>query len=421
MSERLQLRIKSEDLNINNLIKSLSQQDYNINLDVIFKNPNLTNLFIQNKELFKLLFNFITTTKNKEFYELVDYSLTFNDDELIKMYNIFKFNNGKFTDIKLDKLDNGRLNTILNFNNKPTNNEYYNQILNSIKYFDISEFKFNDYFNDVLINNIHQDYKFKFMDKYINKATKTLEVKPVEYKNLKGLDFKFIDLMDKYILKFNDDSMLFKQCFYMLLCYVFNKKDKFNFEQLLNIFLNYNILFYDKIINTNGYDSTLITYLYFKNGNEYIPNLRYTIDLKGNSQDEKINILKNKTKKEFKGFETIIEEVNEGIRFNTHNYDLNEIIKCCNEYINKKEYKKLIYYIFNSQFLNRSTCLFGYFVYFYFTHTILSNTHYFDIIALTEEFDVFNDFVKIEDENNNITEFEDVEHLTLNYIINNIK
>ena len=91
---------------MDNLIKSIVEKldiyDKNV-LDDIFKNPTLTNLFLKNNDLMKILFDYIVTTKNKEFYELIDY-LKEHNDQIIERFNMFKFNNGEFTKIDLKTL-----------------------------------------------------------------------------------------------------------------------------------------------------------------------------------------------------------------------------------------------------------------------------------------------------------------------------
>ena len=88
---------------MDNLIKSIVEKldiyDKNV-LDDIFKNPTLTNLFLKNNDLMKILFDYVVTTKNKEFYELIDY-LKEHNDQIIERFNMFKFNNGEFTKIDL--------------------------------------------------------------------------------------------------------------------------------------------------------------------------------------------------------------------------------------------------------------------------------------------------------------------------------
>lgn len=399
---------------INDVVKRLCMYDNNI-LDDIFKNPTLTNIFIKNNNLKQLLFDYVITTKSKTFYELVEY---FKDD-FIERYNSFKFYNGQFTQIdlkQLPKTDEGEefLNTILIFNTKKTTNEEFNYVFDKIKQLEIRSFKFNEVFNDILLNNIRNNYKFKFMNIYQHKDIKNIEEKDFK---LPSITYKYLDLMDNYILKFNDDSILFKKWFYILLSYVYDKKD-LSFNDLLTIFFNFNILFYHKLITQNKQDDCLITFIYFKmNGEEYKPNLRYTIDLPHNTHNDKIRYLKSISNKprNFKEFKTEIENDDKGIYFKTCEYKPEEINKRCQDYINLKKYDSLIYYIFNSQFLNRSTCLFGYFIYFYFTHQILRNK-YFDIIALTQDFIKFKEYLN----NDNVVlvkEFEKIDNINLDYII----
>jgi hypothetical protein len=396
---------------INDVIKRLYMYDNNV-LDDIFKNPTLTNIFLKTDNLKGFLFDYITTTKSKSFYELIEY---FKND-FIDKYNNFKFYNGLFTQMDLKKLDDLKmLNTILLFNTKKTTNEDFNYIFNHIKDFDIKDYKFNDYFNPVLLNNIHNGFNFNFMKIYEHKDLKNKDIK-ICY-NIPKIEYKYLNLMDNYILKFNDDSMLFKKWFYLLLSYVYDRKD-LNIKDLLNIFQNFNIVFYHKLIHQNEIDDCLITFIYFKCNDFYKPNLRYTIDICGKTHEDKIMYLKTLSNKECKNkeFNTTIKVDDKGIYFNTKDYKPNDILKRCQDLINLKKYESLIYYIFNSQFLNRSTCLFGYFVYFYFTHQILK-CKYFDIIALTEDFEIFKTYLN----NDNVLKVEEFEKinnsLTLNGII----
>lgn len=399
---------------IKDVVKRLYMYDNNI-LDDIFKNPTLTNIFLKTDNLKQLLFDYVITTKSKTFYELVEY---FKDD-FIERYNSFKFYNGQFTQIDLNQLPKTNegeefLNTILIFNTKKTTNKEFNYIFDKIKQLEIRNFKFDEVFNDILLNNIRNNYKFNFMDIYQHKDVNTSTSTEIKFPDIK---YKYLDLMDNYILKFNDDSILFKKWFYILLSYVYDKKD-LSFNDLLNIFFNFNILFYHKLISQNKRDDCLITYIYFKmNGEEYKPNLRYTIDIPFNNHNDKIRFLKSISNKprNFKEFKTEIENDDKGIYFKTCEYKPEEINKRCQDYINLKKYDSLIYYIFNSQFLNRSTCLFGYFIYFYFTHQILRNK-YFDIIALTQDFIKFKEYLN----NDNVVlvkEFEKIDNINLDYII----
>lgn len=402
---------------IKDIITRLYLYDNNI-LDDIFKNPTLTNIFLKTDNLKGFLFDYITTTKAKSFYELIDY---FKDD-FIDRYNNFKFYNGEFTKIDLKHLSESSegkkmLNTILLFNTKKTTNEEFNYIFNNIKDKEISNFKFIDYFCDVLLNNIHNDYNFNFMRIYEHKEINNDKTK-MNYTPPK-IEYKYLDLMDNYILKYNDDSILFKKWFYLLLSYVYNKEN-LNIKDLLNIFQNFNILFYHKLIHQNKNDDCLITFIYFKSNdslNKYKPNLRYTIDISGKTHDDKILYLKtlSNEKSKYKEFNTTIKNDDKGIYFNTVEYKPNDILKRCQDFVNLKKYDSLIYYIFNSQFLNRSTCLFGYFVYFYFTHRILKN-RYFDIIALTENFEIFKTYLN-NDNVLKVDEFEKINSISLNNII----
>lgn len=415
-------KIKEFEKRLNEIIKGLEIYKLNI-LDDIFKDPDLTNIFLKNNQLMMLLFDYITTTKNKEFYELVDY-LKENNDKLNEAFNIFQFNNGNFTKLDLNyiKSSNNKelnkiLNTVLLFNLKKTNDNNFNKLFDEIKDVDIINYKFNNLFNGILLNNIRENYNFNFMNKYI-KLNDNPAKYPIINNNIK-LTFEYLNLMDNYILKYNDDSKVFKMWFYILLSYVYDKPN-LKFNELLNIFQNFNILFYNKLISQNNEQSNLITYIYFKKeDNNYKPNLRYTIDIKGDDTNEKIKYLKEchiiKNNDKFIEFNTQIKENETGIYFDTSNYQPNEILNKCQEYMDQKEYNKLIYFIFNSQFLSRSTCLFGYFIYFYTTHKILKNTYYHDIIALTRSFDEFNDIIN--NENIKVDNFEKINKISLNNII----
>lgn len=403
---------------VNNCVNDLVMYNSDI-LDTIFTNPNLTNIFLKHNTLKSILFDYIITTKNKTFYEIVE---LFKND-FIDRYNTFKFYNGKFTDIDIKKLNESSegkkmLNTILIFNTKKTSNEEFNDIFNFIKDFDIITFNFNDIFNPIILNNIHNDYNFNFMKIYEhNDKYKTIYADNRHTYTKPEVMYSKLELMDNYILKYNDDSMLFKKWFYMLLSYV-NSKNDLSFKQLLNIFQNFNIVFYHKLIYPNDKDANLITYIYFKSDRVYRPNLRYTYNITGKTHDEKIQYLKtlnNENKGNFKEFKTEIISDDKGIYISTLNYKPEDIIKHCQDLINLKKYETLAYYIFNSQFLNRSTCLFGYFVYYYFTKKILKSL-YFDIIAITSQYAYFK--CVLDDTNNYvIDELEKINVITLDNII----
>jgi hypothetical protein len=435
--------------NLNWIMKDTTTEEIIKPLDDIFYNKNLTNIFLNDITLSKLLLNYVSTVKLNLYYEIFDYLVDkFKDDkDIIKMFNTLKFNNGLFTDMKI-KFDNEQfknildeqqlkmINTVLILNNQPTTNNKFNEILKSVLYLNINDFKFKDIINDVLLNNIQNNYNFNFMNKYekpkeeINKS-----INNVKQQNIKTetQNFKFtnLNIIDNYILKYNDNSKVFKMWFYMLLSYVFDKD--LSFEQLLNIFLNANIIFYNKLINLNDSSDNLITYIYFKNDDNhkevlndenYIPNLRYTIDIKGDNTNDKIQYLKNNSEKpinKFSEFDTNIVFDDKGIYFKTCNYKQDEIINVMKSFVRDEKYDDLLYYIFNSQFLNRSTCLFGYYIYYYYTKRILKNNYYYDIIGLTRPFEEFKEIIK--NRNNSIVflDFEHIQTLNLNDIINNIK
>jgi len=400
-------------------------------LDKIFKNSTITNLFLNDLTLSKTLFNYISTTKLDFYYELFDYLVNkFKDDkDMLEMFNVFKFNNGLFTDMKIkdiielnDERQTKMLNTVLILNNQPTQNKKYNDILNYIKFTDLNDFKFNDIFNDVLFNNIQNNYNFKFMDRYEKFLIRSEQTKQ-QTNNV--VNFRYLDVMDNYILKYNDNSKVFKMWFYMLLSYIYDKT--LSFKELLNIFLNANLIFYNKLINLNNSFSCLITYIYFTSNDSkhpYVPNLRYTIDIKGDSTEDKIKYLIDINKNpinNFDEFKTTIEHDDKGIYFKTCEYKQDEFIKHAEKLVKDGDFNKLVYYIFNSQFLNRSTCLFGYYIYYYYTKYVLKNNYYFDIIALTRTFDEFNEIINDGDNKIKFDGIEHIEHLTINDFIKFIK
>lgn len=420
---------------LNNLYwinKNTTFQDLAEPLDKIFKNSTITNLFLNDLTLSKILFNYISTTKLDYYYEIFDYLANKHKDDkdIIKMFNVIKFNNGLFTDMKIkdivnlnDEQQTKMLNTVLILNNQPTQNKKFNDILNYIKHTDLNDFKFNDIFNDILFNNIQNNYNFKFMDRYEKFLIKSEQKQINDIKQC--INFRYLNVMDNYILKYNDNSKVFKMWFYMLLSYISDKT--LSFKELLNIFLNANLIFYNKLINLNDSFSCLITYIYFKSNDlehPYSPNLRYTIDIKGNNTEEKIKYLIDVSKNpinKFDEFKTTIEHDEKGIYFKTYDYKQNEFIKHAEKLVKDGEFNKLVYYIFNSQFLNRSTCLFGYYIYYYYTKNILKNNYYFDILALTRTFNEFNEIINDGDNNIKFDDIEHIEHLTLNDFITYIK
>ena len=395
-----------------NITQNTTYQEEVSILNEIFQKPDFTNLFLNSPNLTGVLFNYINTLKISEFYEVFDYLIKVNP-ELINLYNIHKFNNGKFTELKLNEMNKEKgqkemLNTVLILNKQPTTNKKFNELFDKIKSFDLNSFDFSNTFNKILLNNIQNGYEFNFMNNFININDIQGKTTPLN----KSISFKDLNIMENYILKYNDNSRVFKIWFYMLLNYITNKK--LTFDELLNIFLNANIIFYNKLIFPNSEISKLITYIYFKgDGGYYIPNLRYTVDIPGDTHKDKIGYISTYVKSnEDIGFDTNIILDEKGIYFSTTNYDIEKIKHTSEEYISSSKYEELIYYLFRSQFLNRSTCLFTYYIYYYYTHKILMNTHYFDIIALTRN---LNDFKKIiENCDNYITHtFKGIETLTL--------
>ena len=135
-------------------------------------------------------------------------------------------------------------------------------------------------------------------------------------------------------------------------------------------------------MTVNDSDGSLITYIYFKSDDGYIPNLRYTIDLP-TKLPELPKTPEDNTKND--GFNTTIEEDEKGVYFKTNNYNFKNIKWWCDTYISQQKYIDLLIYIFKSQFLSRSTCLFGYYIYYKYTNMIPKEKKYYDIIALTRK------------------------------------
>lgn len=395
-----------------NITQNTTKEETASVLNEIFQRPDITNVFLNSPNLAGVLFNYINTLKVSDFYEVFDYLIKINP-ELISLYNTHKFNNGKFTELKINEMtkekgQKGMLNTVLILNKQPTTNKKYNELFDKIKTFDLISFDFSKTFDKVLLNNIQNGYEFNFMDNFIKFNEINGKPSPLN----KNMSFKDLNIMDNYILKYNDNSRVFKMWFYMLLNYITNKKLTFN--ELLNIFLNANIIFYNKLIFPNSEMSNLVTYIYFKTDEKsYVPNLRYTIDIPGDTHEDKVRYISTYTKSnEDIGFDTNIISDEKGIYFLTTKYDIEKIKQTAEEYINSSKYEELAYYLFRSQFLNRSTCLFTYYIYYYYTHKILKGSHYFDIIALTRN---LNDFKEIIENCDNyiIHTFKGIETLTL--------
>lgn len=401
-------------MTIENIVKSLQQQNDKLDLKLIFTNPTVMNTIFKNKDIFKLFVSYIIITHNK---------IILNDKEFINYYrqllpednmiDDYYFYNGEYTNCNLKNLNKNQINEILLLNTKKTQDEYFNKIFNMVKDYDIFEYDFP--FNDIYLNARQQDYKFGFLkefyqppeEKEFSNIIKHLE----EDDNILIYDESF---GNAFILPYNYNNPAFKRGFYYL-CSKHLVDNQINAGYLLNAFVNYESIFCSKNVIHNERDNTLITYIYFKGKDEkgndvYIPNLRYTIDIQGDTHEDKrlwldeccnesivdkikpTDILITDIKSI--GFNTKVISDDKGYYFNTSEYDLKTILKNIDNYIKYCKFDEMLYYIFNSQFLSRSTCLFGYYIYFVFTGKIPEEKRYYDIIALTESFEEFKKKLK---------------------------
>lgn len=366
---------------IQSIINRLKSYDTTFKLDDIFSNIPIMNMVFKHKEIFKLFVNYlIITHKDDIISDILQYYREFLPDE--KQIDDYLFYEGKYTLINPKHLNDQQLNEVLLLNTKKTNDEYFNKVFDIIKDLDITSYDMP--FSKHYLNARSQGFKFNFLKKYyeipeIDTSNFICVPFPIEYKE---------DFSNAFILPYNFNNEAFKKAFYYL-CSIDMKE--INADTLLRVFLNFESIFVSKVVTLNSADSNLITYLYFKSGDEYIPNLRYTIDA------PKIEELKHIEPMRPGGFISEVISDDKGIYFSTHDYDLPILKSRINGYINNKDYDRLLYYIFQSQLLTRSTCLFGYFVYYKLTNKIPDEKKYYDIIALTQDFETFQQSLKFKE------------------------
>lgn len=400
-------------------IECIEKTNIDFNIDDILSNPTYLNCFLKNKDLLKLLVRYLTILHKDELInDLAEYyKKEINDGDGSDVIDQYYFLNGEYSKVNLNKLKENEVNEMLLFNVKKTGDEHFNEIFNIVKDYDIFDYKIP--FDENYLNAKINSYKFNFLKKFYNKPNKE------EYKSLvnrsvlsKNDNIAFLlslnpnlnqpeklkydpEFGDAYILPYNFNNMAFKKSFFYL-CSKHLTDSDININKLLNGFLNFESIFYSKNVIPNNEDSNLITYIYFVATNSktkeinYIPNLRYTIDIPGDTTFDKISQLKDyeTIRQKFDEFDTKIVFDEKGIYFSTSNYKPKEIIDRINGYIVYGEYDKMLYYIFNSQFLSRSTCLFGYYIYFVLTGKIPDKSiknAYYDIIALTSTFETFKE------------------------------
>lgn len=386
---------------IENIINSLTQYN-DIDIDKLWEIPEITSIIFKNVNVLKTFINYlIQTHKTENIDEIFNYAYNLNDEDLKKIIDGFYFYEGQYTKLKLSNINEKMLNEILIFNKQPTKDDHFNKIFSQIKDYDIKEYK--PVFDRIYLNARKNDLNFSFIKKKYSNDVPSL----TKYTNNINLNYdpKFAN---QYIMKYNHNNECFKRAFFALCSLNINP----TFTNLLNTFINFESLFYSKIVQINENSSNLITFLYFKNNETYIPNIRYTLDIPGNDITSKIEHLKQVPIRKQPGFITEIKNDEKGIYFNTYNYDINQIIKHSEKLINEKKYDELLYYIFNSQFLSRSTCLFGYYLYFKLTNKIPNEIKYYDIIALTQSEEEFYKSLNFK-----LYSISTIEHLTLNQII----
>lgn len=386
---------KSEfEQKLHHYIECIERTEPTFNLDDILGNSVYLNCFLKNKDLLKLLIRYLTVLHKDELINDITsyYKQNIPDDNTLDEYF---FLNGEYTKVDLKKLKDNEVNEMLLFNVKKTGDDHFNEIFNTIKDYDIFEYKFP--FDDNYLNARINSYKFNFLKKFYKTP------KPEDYKDLivRPKNKKIVyspEFGDAFILPYNFNNIAFKKAFF----YLCSKQiDQPNDVNLLNGFLNFESIFYSKNVIQNTEDSNLVTYIFFtaknpKNEIEYIPNLRYTVDIPGDNTTSKIAYLKEyeKQRQKFDEFDTKVVFDDKGIYFSTMNYKPEMIKLKILNYISFKKYDELLYYIFNSQFLSRSTCLFGYYIYFILTGKIPDKSVknvYYDIIALTSTFETFKE------------------------------
>lgn len=357
---------------VKKIVNKLLHFDTKINLEDIFKNIELFNVLILNDELFKLFLNYLITFEKRDIIlDLIEYIHKKKDEETNILLNRFLFYEGLYNLVDIKQInDNKMINEMLIFNKQPTMDKHFNEIFEEIKNYILVSYSFND---EIYENAKNNEFNFKFLEKYYKKPNFGISIQNNQNlsENLK-YDSEF---GDAFILPYNHNNEIFKKSFYVLCSYSYD----LSFENCLKVFLNFEKLFYSKNVSINRKDSNLVTYIYFNHPDGYVPNLRYTIDIPKVIPEELTKI----KREDFKGFKTTIEKDEKGIYFKTVDYDYETIKNECDELIKNKKYDELLNYIFNSQFLSRSTCLFGYYIYFKFTNKIPNKIKYYDIIALT--------------------------------------
>lgn len=411
------------EMKLKNYIKQIEYTDINFNLDDIFGNHMYLNCFLKNKELLKLFVRYLTILhKDDIINDIAEYYKKEMADDKNGYGNVideYFFLNGEYSKVDLNKLKENQVNEMLLFNLRKTTDEHFNEIFNTVKDYDIYDYQFP--FDANYLNAKSQNYKFNFLKKFYSKPNITgLTNHSMKTSNI-TYDSEF---GDAFILPYNFNNIAFKKSFFYLCSRHFTNSD-INVKNLLNGFLNFESIFYSKNVSPNSEDSNLITYIYFTAQNqetksvEYVPNLRYTIDLSGDTTQDKINKLKEyeTIRQKFDEFDTKITFDDKGIYFTTNGYKPDKIIEKIQDYINKGKYDEMLYYIFNSQFLSRSTCLFGYYIYFVLTGKIPNKTIknvYYDIIALTSSFDTFKESLAFKQ----YTFKNKSEYITLNNLLN---
>jgi hypothetical protein len=414
-------KFNSFETKLKNYIKQIEFTNIDFNLDDIFGNPNFLNCFLKNKDLLKLLIRYLTVLHKDDIINDIAeyYKKEIGDDKngggVIDEYY---FLNGEYSKVDLKKLTENEVNEMLLFNVRKTTDEHFNEIFNTIKDYDIFDYKFP--FDENYLNAKSQNYKFNFLKKFYTKPdVKGLTNRSVLKEN-DSTDFVLSlnpnitkpdtltydpEFGDAFILPYNFNNIAFKKSFFYL-CSKYLTNTDLNVKNLLNGFLNFESIFYSKNVIPNTEEGNLITYIYFTATNpdtktnnkiiEYVPNLRYTVDLPGDTTEDKINQLKDyeTIRQHFDEFDTKIVFDDKGVYFSTSNYQPDKILEKIQFYIDTSNYDEMLYYIFNSQFLSRSTCLFGYYIYFILTGKIPDKTIknvYYDIIALTSTFETFKE------------------------------
>lgn len=427
------------DIKLKDYIKHIEFTDINFNLDNILGQPTYLNCFMKNKELLKLLIRYLTILhKDDLINDLAEYyKKEIGDDKSGSVIDEYYFLNGEYSKVDLNKLKENQVNEMLLFNVRKTTDEHFNEIFNTVKDYDIYNYQFP--FDSNYLNAKAQNYKFNFLKKFYTKPNITgltnrsvlKENDSTEFllsltPNLNKPDTLTYDpeFGDAFILPYNYNNIAFKKAFFYLCSRYFTNID-ITAKNLLNGFLNFESIFYSKNVSPNTEDSNLITYLYFTAQNpetktiEYVPNLRYTIDLSGDTTQDKIAQLKDyeTIRQKFDEFDTKIVFDDKGVYFTTNGYKPDKIVEKIQDYMNTGKYDEMLYYIFNSQFLSRSTCLFGYYIYFILTGKIpdksIKNVYY-DIIALTSTFETFKESLSFKQ----YTFKNQSKYITLNDLLN---